>query len=189
LLRRERSYHIATERFDPAGVHAARNHQSIGFQSIGFAHSVESTALEISCWRVTVSFMPHRFVPWRASCRLESIVKSRTRPMLHQTTNLGVRSSNLFGRANNPELPKSASGTRSKRVRGRAGDANTRNGRFVPIPDSWNAAKLFARDHLRKNRCITPKAGLESVGYLSTGKPPPKIDEAVFVEYRLNSGR
>ena len=35
--------------------------------------------------------------------------------------------------------------------------------RFVPIPDSWNAAKLFARDHLRKNRCTTPKAGLESV--------------------------
>src|SRR6516164_9386536 len=29
--------------------------------------------------------------------------------------------------------------------------------------DSWNAAKLFARDHLRKNRCTTPKAGLESV--------------------------
>src|SRR5262245_30397103 len=27
----------------------------------------------------------------------------------------------------------------------------------------WNAAKLFARDHLRKNRCTTPKAGLESV--------------------------
>jgi len=35
--------------------------------------------------------------------------------------------------------------------------------REVPIPDSWNAAKLFARDHLRKNRCTTPKAGLESV--------------------------
>src|SRR5262245_8839854 len=31
------------------------------------------------------------------------------------------------------------------------------------FPDSWNAAKLFARDHLRKNRCTTPKAGLESV--------------------------
>src|SRR5262249_50576090 len=31
--------------------------------------------------------------------------------------------------------------------------------RCVPIPDSWNAAKLFARDHLRKNRCTTPKAG------------------------------
>src|SRR5215471_16608687 len=29
--------------------------------------------------------------------------------------------------------------------------------------DCWNAAKLFARDHLRKNRCTTPKAGLESV--------------------------
>src|SRR5262249_53405320 len=25
-------------------------------------------------------------------------------------------------------------------------------------------------------------------GYLSTGNPPPKIDEAVFVGYRLNSG-
>jgi len=24
-------------------------------------------------------------------------------------------------------------------------------------------SKLFARDHLRKNRCTTPKAGLESV--------------------------
>ena len=36
-------------------------------------------------------------------------------------------------------------------------------GSYVPIPDSWNAAKLFARDHLRKNRCTTPKAGLESV--------------------------
>src|SRR6516165_750901 len=57
--------------------------------------------------------------------------------------------------------------------------------------DSWNAAKLFARDHLRKNRCTTPKAGLESGGgggYLSTGNPPPKIDEAVFVGYRLNIG-
>src|SRR5262249_33714931 len=60
------------------------------------------------------------------------------------------------------------------------------------FPDSWNAAKLFARDHLRKNRCTTPKAGLESVAevvdILSTGNPPPKIDEAVFVRYRLNSG-
>ena len=60
------------------------------------------------------------------------------------------------------------------------------------FPDSWNAAKLFARDHLPKNRCTTPKAGLESVAevvdILSTGNPPPKIDEAVFVEYRLNIG-
>src|SRR5262249_17053343 len=101
-----------------------------------------------------------------------------------------LRSSRVAGAPINPELPKtySASGTRSKRARGRAGAANTRNGRFVPIPDSWNVAKRFARDHLRKSRCTTPKAGLESVGYLSTGKPPPKIDEAVFVEYRLNSG-
>src|SRR5262249_2021816 len=30
-------------------------------------------------------------------------------------------------------------------------------------PKRTNAAKLFARDHLRKNRCTTPKAGLESV--------------------------
>ena len=64
--------------------------------------------------------------------------------------------------------------------------------RYVPIPDSWNAGKLFARDHLRKNRCTTPKAGLESVAevvdILSTGNPPPKIDEAVFVGYRLNIG-
>src|SRR5262245_61734890 len=29
--------------------------------------------------------------------------------------------------------------------------------------DSWNAAKLFARDHLRNNRWTGPKAGLESV--------------------------
>jgi len=42
----------------------------------------------------------------------------------------------------------------------------SREVRQVPIPDSWNAAKLFARDHLRKNGCTTPKAGLESVGYL-----------------------
>src|SRR5262249_58189437 len=30
-------------------------------------------------------------------------------------------------------------------------------------PKRTNAAKLFARDYLRKNRCTTPKAGLESV--------------------------
>ena len=32
LLRRERSYHIATKLFDLAGVHAARNHQSLGLR-------------------------------------------------------------------------------------------------------------------------------------------------------------
>ncbi len=70
--------------------------------------------------------------------------------------------------------------------------ASSRHVAQVPIPDSWNAAKLFARDHLRKNRCTTPKAGPGKCcgggGYLSTGNPPPKIDEAVFVEYRLSSG-
>jgi len=39
LLRRERSYHIATKRFDLAGVHATT--------SVRIVHSVESTALEI----------------------------------------------------------------------------------------------------------------------------------------------
>src|SRR5262245_37751862 len=44
--------------------------------------------------------------------------------------------------------------------------------------DSWKAAKLFARDHLRKNRCTTPKAGLERVAEVgtSTNRQPAAKD-------------
>src|SRR5215469_9876319 len=69
----------------------------------------------------------------------------------------------FLGRALINPLPASAAQSMSASLRKRPNCCLAAKRRHVPISDSWDAPKLFARDHLRKNRCTTPKAGLESV--------------------------
>src|SRR5262249_43172633 len=94
----------------------------------------------------------------------------------------------FLGRVLINPLSASAAQSMSASLRKRPKCCNAAKRRYVPIPDSWNAEKPFCEGPSLEKPRTTPKAGLESVGYLSTGKPPPKIDEAVFVEYRPDSG-
>src|SRR5262245_12154381 len=98
----------------------------------------------------------------------------------------------FLGRALINPLPASAAQSMSASLRKRPNCFVAAKRRYVPIPDSRNAAKLFCEgpspEKPMHNAQGRPGKCCGGGGYLSTGNPQPKIDEAVFVGYRLNSG-